>query len=151
VKPSNILVAGSAGAYTAKLTDLGLVRNVDLAGLSGITREGDARGAVPFMPPERVMDCRHATSRSDIYQAGASLYWLLTGQFAYDFERENARGDRVDPFLVILEDAIVPLQERNAELPKPLADAVGKSLARDPADRFATAKEMADALRRAAP
>ena len=42
VKPPNILVTGRPGAYVARLSDFGLMRNTDEAGLSGITRKGEA-------------------------------------------------------------------------------------------------------------
>jgi len=149
VKPPNVMVSGAPGAYVARLSDFGLLRNMDEAGLSGITRQGDVRGTVPFMPPEQVLDCRFVKAAGDIYGAGATLYWLLTGQYVYDFEARDARGEVKDPFLVILEDAVVPVRQREADVPEGVAAAIEKSLEREPEDRFGSAAEMAAALRNA--
>jgi eukaryotic-like serine/threonine-protein kinase len=147
VKPSNILVTGSPGGYTARLADFGLLRNTDEAGVSDITRQGEVRGTVPFMPPEQVLDCRFVKPAGDLYAAGATLYWLLTGELVRNFEARDRRGEVKDPFVVILEDPIVPLRQRNPSVPEPLAHAVERALAQEPEDRFATAAEMAAALR----
>lgn len=147
VKPTNIMVSGEPGGYRAWLSDFGLIRNMDEAGLSGITREGQCRGTVPFMPPEQVLESRFAKPAGDVYAAGATLYWLLTGQYAYDFEARDARGEVKDPFLVILEDPIVPLRQRDPGVPEPVARVIQSALAREPDDRPETAAEMAGALR----
>ena len=149
VKPSNIMVSGAPGSYMARLADFGLVRNIDDAGLSGITREGDVRGTVPFMPPEQVLDCRFVKPAGDIYQAGATLYYLLTGEFAHDFDAPDRHGRPKDPFNVILEDPIVPIERRNPSVPPAVRAVVEGALRHDPEDRFASAAEMAEALRSA--
>lgn len=149
VKPPNIMVTGEAGAYTAKLGDFGLMKNVDEAGLSGITRRGEIRGTVPFMPPEQVCDCRFVKPSGDIYQAGATLYWLLTGEYVYDFDAVDPRGETKDPFLVILDEPVIPIRRLNPSILQPVAQAVETSLRREPEDRFETAAEMARSLREA--
>ena len=149
VKPSNIMVSGEPGAYRARLADFGLMKNVDEAGLSGITRTGEVRGTVPFMPPEQVVDCRFVKPLGDIYQAGATLYWLLSGQHPHDFDARDARGEVKDPFLVVLEDPVIPLRGCDPSLPEDVAAVVEKALSREPEDRFASAVQMAHALRAA--
>jgi len=147
VKPTNILVTGKRGAYYARLSDFGLMKNMDEAGLSGITRQGEVRGTVPFMPPEQVLDCRMVKPAGDIYSAGATLYWLLTGQYIYDFDAKDKRGERMDPFLVILESDVISLRRRDPSVPESLARAVAVALQREPEDRYETADQMAKALR----
>lgn len=149
VKPTNILVTGEPGSYFAYLSDFGLMRNVDEAGVSGITRKGEVRGTVGFMPPEQVLDCRFVKPPGDIYQVGATLYWMLTGEYAYDFEARDPRGETKDPFVIILEDAIVPMRERNPSVPEAVAQVIETCLSREPEDRLQTAADMAVALRRA--
>jgi len=150
VKPTNILVTGKRGAYKAKLSDFGLMKNFDEAGLSGITRQGEVRGTVPFMPPEQVLDCRMVKPAGDIYGAGATLYWLLTGRYVYDFDARDKRGETKDPFLVILESDPIPIRKRSPEVPKSLARAIDIALRREPEDRYETAAQMAESLRAAA-
>jgi serine/threonine-protein kinase len=150
VKPANILVIESAGRYDARLTDFGLLRNTDEAGVTGITMEGEVRGSVPFMPPEQVMDCRFVKPAGDLYAAAATLYWLLTNEYIHDFEARDARGDVMDPYLIILDSPIIPLRQRDPSIPEPVARVVEQALASDPEDRYATAAEMSRELRSAA-
>jgi len=149
VKPPNILVTGGPGAYTARLGDFGLMKNMDEAGLSGITRKGEVRGTVPFMPPEQVIDCRKVKAEGDIYMAGATLYWLVTGQYVHDFGKKDARGETKDPFLIILDQKVVPIRKRSLSVPESVARVIHQALEREPEDRFETAAEMALALERA--
>ncbi len=149
VKPTNVLVTGEPGDYDARLGDFALMKNIDEAGLSGITRSGEVRGTVPFMPPEQIIDCRFVKPAGDIYQVGATLYWLLTGEYAHDFEARDKRGEVKDPFLVILEDPVVPVGEREPSVPQALARVVETALARAPEDRFESAGEMKATLRKA--
>jgi len=149
VKPSNILVTCQSGAYTARLADFGLLRNMDEAGVSGITVKGEVRGTLPFMPPEQVLDSRFVKPAGDLYAAGATLYWLLTGEFVHDFEARDPRGERKDPYVIILEDPITPIRKHNPAVPESLARAIERSLQPEPEDRYETAAEMARELQRA--
>jgi len=151
VKPSNIMVTGSPGTYVARLADFGLLRNMDEAGMSQITRAGEAKGTVKFMPPEQIIDCRFVKPAGDIYEAGATLYWLLTGEYVYDFKKRDRRGEQLDPFLMIIDEKIpiVPIRERDPSIPEPAAKAIETALAHDPEDRYDSAIEMARALERA--
>ena len=126
-----------------------MVKNMDEAGGSMITAEGQRRGTVPFMAPEQAIDSRSVKSAADIYAAGATLYWLLTGDFVYDFEACDARGEVKDPFLIILEDPIIPIRQRDSSVPEAIAKTIEQALERDPEDRFETAGQMARGLRRA--
>ncbi|NBR05892.1 MAG: serine/threonine protein kinase [Planctomycetes bacterium] len=79
VKPDNILV-GKNGI--AKLTDLGLVKEVSVGDLN-LTRSGRGLGTPNFMAPEQFRDAKNADIRCDIYSLGATLYTMLTGELPY--------------------------------------------------------------------
>jgi serine/threonine-protein kinase len=146
VKPSNVLVAAGA---VAKLVDFGLARSYDdVDSASGLTFEGEAKGTLPFMPPDQIIDCRRAKPAADIYSAGATLYHLLTDAYVHDFERKGGKGK--DPFLMILEDPVVPLRQRVAALPAALAAAIEKCLEKKPERRYASAAEAKAAIVKAA-
>jgi eukaryotic-like serine/threonine-protein kinase len=151
VKPSNILVTGKPGVYEALLGDFGLARNTDEAGVSNFTKKDEIRGTIPFMPPEQVLDCRFVKPAGDLYAAAASLYWMLTGAFVHDFKAVDRRGEVKDPYLIILEDPIVPLRDetRNPAIPEAVARVIETALAREPEDRPESASELALALRKA--
>lgn len=151
VKPSNILVSGKPGLYEALLSDFGLTKNTDEAGMSNFTPQGQIRGTIPFMPPEQIEDCRFVKPAGDLYAAAASLYWMLSGQFVRDFEARDRRGERRDPYDIILNEPIIPLRHksRNPSVPEPVARVIEAALAREPEDRPESASELARMLRKA--
>lgn len=140
IKPANILVSESDGRLKAQLADFGLAKNCEHAGFSGITQEGQQRGTIAFMPPEQVRDSRSVKPPADIYSTGATLYHYLTG--AYPFERSSAQ----EMLKKIVQEDAVPLSRRRPDLPQTLVDIIHRALARDPADRFASARQMGKAL-----
>jgi serine/threonine-protein kinase len=140
VKPGNLLLSRRGRKLRVKLADFGLAKNYQNAGFSGLTGVGDACGTPAFMAPEQLLDCRSAQPAADVYGAGATLYALLTGQFPHDYSTSR------DPYAVILEEPPVPLRGRCPEAPEGLEAVVGRALAREPADRFASAADMRKAL-----
>ena len=131
IKPSNLLVTTSGSEDFVKLADFGLARAYQASGMSGLTMSGEIGGTIAFMSPEQIIDFRKAQPTTDQYAAAASLYYLLCGQFIYDFPAEA--GKRL---LMILEKDPVPIQERQPDVPDGLAAAIHRGLSRDPAARF---------------
>jgi serine/threonine protein kinase len=80
VKPDNILVTRDGGV--AKLTDLGLVKDVE--GELNLTRTGRGLGTPHFMAPEQFRNAKKADVRCDVYSLGATLYCLVTGETPFD-------------------------------------------------------------------
>ena len=101
----------------------------------------DVAGTIAFMAPEQVTHLRESQPPVDLYAAGATLYWLLTGRPVYDLPRGLAKQ-----ILMVLQDAPVPIRSRRPDLPAGLAAVIGRSLAREPEQRFADAKDMRRAL-----
>ncbi len=136
IKPANLLVRRAGKKLRVKLADFGLAKNFEKSGLSGMTRSGEVRGSLPYMAPEQLLDCKSVQPAADIYSAGATLYQLLSGQTPHDFPRGQ------DPFRVLLEESPVPLGQRCPALPAAMAELVHRAMARDPAERFASAAEL---------
>jgi serine/threonine protein kinase len=146
LKPENILLTEDPYRVPiAKVADLGLAHSFEKAGLSGVTVTGLVFGTLRFMPPEQVTRYRWVDPRTDQWAAAATLYYLLTGALTRDF------SDTQDPLLTVVFGAIVPLRSRDPSLPVELAAVVDHALDREPAKRFATVAEFAEALRRAVP
>lgn len=141
VKPSNLIVSGTAGGELVKLADFGLARAFEASAISGLTLTGAVGGTPPFMPPEQVRDTRTAKPAADIYSAGATLYRLLTGRYPYPTPEH-----RHEIFKQILETDPVPIERHRPDLPPPLAAAIGRALARNPSDRFPDADAFAAAV-----
>jgi serine/threonine protein kinase len=140
VKPENILLAeGLEGAV--KVTDFGLAKSFQQAGLSGMTATGAVGGTLHFMPREQLTGFRLLRPAGDVWSMGATLYHMLTLSYPRDFVPE------LDPLQVILAGSLVPLRERDPSLPASLAAVVDRAVADDLAVRYPSAAEFRDALR----
>jgi tetratricopeptide (TPR) repeat protein/predicted Ser/Thr protein kinase len=132
IKPENILVADGV----AKVTDFGLARS---EGRSRLTQSGLIVGTVAYMAPEQVLGGT-VDARSDLYALGCVLYEALTG-------RKPLEGD--DPFTVLSQQVnVMPVAPRwhNSAIPATLDAIVMRLLAKDPAERFGSAGQVAEAL-----
>jgi serine/threonine-protein kinase len=146
IKDQNILVTGAWPSYTAKITDFGLAKSFTQSGMSGITMAGDVAGTFAYMPPEQIRDFRDVRPASDIYAMGMTAYSLLTGALALDL---SPRANVSETVKAIFEKPIIPLLRRAPEVPPAIADIVERALAKDPAQRWATAEAMRAALMQA--
>ena len=149
LSPSNILLAlapwssaGGPGALTAKVGDFGLAKAFDHAGLSGLTRTGTTAGKPWYMPRQQVVNFRDVPFAVDVWALAACLYKCLTNAYVRDFGGQ-------DHWQVILHTAPLPIRRRDPAVPEPLARVIDHALVEQPAIGFATAREFADALRRA--
>jgi serine/threonine-protein kinase len=131
VKPSNLLLAEQQGKRVVKVADFGLARAFEASRLSGLTLTGEVGGTPAFMPPEQVTHYRLVKPAADQYSAAATLYYLLTGKYAFDFPSDT--GSRL---VKLLTESPVPLRDRRPDVPAGLAAAVHKAMAREPADRY---------------
>ena len=138
VKPANILVA--AADEHVYLADFGISRAL---GAQNITRTGMFVGTVAYAAPERLQGDRGAEA-ADIYSLGCVLFETLAGQppFVRDTELETMHAHVYDPAPAVGELA--------PGAPPELEAVVERSLAKDPAQRFASAGEMAVAIAGAA-
>lgn len=140
IKPRNILLTGANARWTPKLSDFGLAKCFQTAGLSGCTLTSDAAGALPYMPREQLLDFRFVTPVSDVWSMGATIYEMLTGVPP----REHAPGR--DPLEVILGECAVPIRKRAPEIPARVAETIDRALAENPKHRYVNAAEFRDAF-----
>jgi outer membrane protein assembly factor BamB len=136
IKPSNLLLDQEG---TVWLTDFGLAKRVDEVTL---TVAGVLLGTPRYMSPEQASTVRQPIDqRTDIYSLGATLYELSTGRPAFDADTPQA----VLAQIVHAEPAS-PRQLRH-DLPRDLETIILKCLAKEPAQRYATAQELAEDFR----
>src|SRR5262249_54802625 len=143
IKESNILVAGAAPNFTAKLTDFGLAKSFTQSGMSGITMAGDMAGTFAYMPPEQIRDFRNVRPTSDIYAIGMTAYSLLGGDIALNM---GPHSDIAGTVRAIFEGQIIPLRDRAPNVPERVAEVIERALAKDPAQRWQSAAAMRNAL-----
>jgi tetratricopeptide (TPR) repeat protein len=133
IKPENVLVTGGG---TVKVMDFGLARS---EGRSRLTQPGMIVGTVAYMAPEQVLR-GEADARTDLYGLGCVLYELVAG-------RPPFTGD--DPVSIISQHLQVPPVAPhwyNAQVFPELEGIILKLLAKDPAERYASARDVLTAL-----
>ncbi len=137
VKPGNILIEKGA-EQKVKITDFGLARTADDASL---TQSGAIAGTPMYMAPEQAKGLK-LDHRSDLFSLGSVMYAMACGHLPF------RAGNTVAVLRRVVEDTPRPLQEVIAEIPDWLVAIIDKLLAKNPDDRFQTAKEVADVLGR---
>ena len=139
VKPANVFLCRYGEEYDfVKVLDFGIVGTVRESGDTSPvqTRENAPPGTPAFMAPEQAMG-PELDGRADIYATGCVAYWLLTGQFV--FTAETAMG----LLLKHAQTAPPPVSTRTSlPIPRPLDDLLLSCLAKDPADRPQSAREL---------
>jgi len=137
IKPSNLLLDAGGHVWVA---DFGLaMMQTD----PGLTLTGDLLGTVRYMSPEQALAKRVPVDhRTDIYSLGVTLYELLALEPAY-----NGR-DRQELLRQIALEEVRPLRRVRRSIPQELETIVGKAMSKNPEDRYATAQDLADDLRR---
>ena len=139
LKPENVLLAGPANARTVKLADLGVA--VHATASHRITNSGAIVGTVSYMAPEQALG-EPVDGRADLYALGVVLYELVTGRLPFTGAR---------PLEVVSQHVhapVVPPRAMRPSLPPALDAAIVRLLAKQPAQRFATAAEAKEALSR---
>ena len=136
VKPSNILLGDRDFAY---LIDFGIAR---ASGESGLTSTGMAIGTFAYMAPER-FSTGDADRRSDVYALACVFYEFLTGKQPFG-------GDSFEQQIAAHLTAEIPLPSRSGSAVSAAWDAViSRGMAKNPADRYGSAGELAAAARAA--
>jgi eukaryotic-like serine/threonine-protein kinase len=136
VKPDNILLTDDG---QAKLTDLGLVKEID-ADLN-LTRTGRGLGTPHFMAPEQFRNAKNADARCDIYSLSATLYMAITGELPFQ------SAGPLDAWMKKVKSDIAPPSELVPELPTRLDWAILRALSPDPGQRPNSCHEFIEDLK----
>jgi serine/threonine protein kinase len=137
VKPANLLLDARGQIWVA---DFGLAR---VTGDAGLTATGELLGTLRYASPEQALTRRGVVDhRSDVYSLGATLYELLTLRPLF------AGRDRRELLRQIADDEPRPPRSLEPAVPAELETILLKALRKEPADRYATAQDLADDLQR---
>jgi len=133
VSPQNVIVGVDGNA---RVIDFGIAKAVTS---EGNTTAGTIKGKVPYLAPEQ-LEGEPATKRTDIYAAAVVFWEVLAGKRLFDGEDDSEVLRQIMTMPVPVPSSI------NPSVPRAVDDVVLRAIARSPADRFATARDMALAL-----
>ena len=146
IKPSNLMITPSG---CVKVLDLGLAllssssggddRGADFA----LTDDGDIIGSVDYMAPEQWLGSHSVDRRADLYSLGCTLYHILTGAPPFADPSYDTRGKKM---MAHANDQPRPIGDPRPDTPEELATILCRLMAKRPAERYATAGEVAEAL-----
>ncbi len=135
VKPDNILVTRDG---VAKLTDLGLVKDVEAE--LNLTRTGRGLGTPHFMAPEQFRNAKAADVRCDVYSLGATLYMLVTGEIPF------ARTSPLDCWMKKIKNDFPEPRKFAPHLSDRTNWAICRAMSADPAQRPSSCREFMEDL-----
>jgi serine/threonine-protein kinase len=137
IKPENILLAEDQ----ATVADFGIARAVEVAGGEKLTGTGMAIGTPAYMSPEQAFGQDDVDGRTDVYAMGCVLFEMVAGRLPFEASTPQAL------IAQHVADTVPSLRTLNAEVPLFVDRAVSQALAKEPGQRFASPKAMAEALR----
>ncbi len=156
LKSANVFLARSSGGDLVKLLDFGISKIFPMqpdeadkgansevgSSPTWITDTGIMVGTPHYMAPEQAEESRGVDHRADLYSLGVILYEMLTGELPY-------AGTNIWNVLIkhANEEPVPPRERRpDLDIPRDLERLVLRALAKDPDDRYASAREMGEAL-----
>ncbi len=157
LKPSNVMFVRRGGRAYVKLLDLGVARILTPSGRDATT-VGRIVGSLHYASPEQVRGER-ADERSDVFGLGAILFELITACRAFIVDAQGRPAHAYKPPLRLTSNALPRVTGRILGGPRPkpsdvreglplaMDEVVARALAIDPAERYASAAELADAAR----
>jgi serine/threonine protein kinase len=137
LKPANVLLLADG---TPKITDFGLAKKLEIE--EGRTRTGAILGTPSYMAPEQAEGKKQVGPPADIYALGGILYRLLTAELPFH------AATPLDTILKVLSAEVVPPRLINSKSPRDLETICLKCLRKQPGQRYASAADLAEDLRR---
>jgi tetratricopeptide (TPR) repeat protein/tRNA A-37 threonylcarbamoyl transferase component Bud32 len=137
VKPANVLIGRDGDAL---LADFGIAKIYE--DTLQLTGEGNMVGTPAYMAPEQLQG-KSVDARTDIYALGVVLYQSLTGECPFVAETPLAVA------MMHIHNPLRPPSQLKQDIPASIERVILRAMAKNPADRFQTAEEMAEALRAA--
>lgn len=139
IKPDNVLLDKESGR--AMVTDFGIARAAESG--SRLTQTGIAVGTPAFMSPEQAMGDKEVDGRSDLYSVGVIGYLMLAGKLPFEASTTPSM------LMKHVSETPPPLRASRPDAPRVLVDILERCLAKKPQDRWDSALQLRDTLRRA--
>jgi eukaryotic-like serine/threonine-protein kinase len=135
IKPDNVMVTPDG---VAKLTDMGLVKEIDTD--LNLTRTGRGLGTPHFMAPEQFRNAKNADLRCDIYALGATLYMMVTGELPF------RSGGPLDAWMKKMHNDLLPPRKVVPSLSERIDWAIRRAMSADPEQRPTSCREFVEDL-----
>lgn len=147
IKPSNLLIQPAVGrdtleGGTLKIVDFGLALLADSNDDHITTDRHIVLGTPDYLAPEQARDLRSVDIRADLYGLGCTFYFMLTGQVPFP------GGSALEKVTRHANDEPEPIEELRPVVPPGVVAVAQKLMAKAPADRYQTPRELADAIAR---
>ncbi len=136
IKPENVMLHEGE----AMVTDFGIAKALSAAGSENLTQTGSTVGTPAYMSPEQASGESDLDGRSDLYSLGCMVYEMLAG--VPPFTGSNAQAIIMKRF----SEPPPPLRAASPAVPDSVERAIARAMERQPADRFATTLQFAQAL-----
>jgi serine/threonine-protein kinase len=140
VKPANVLVSARGGAHHAFLTDFGLAKTVGGGSSAGATAADTVLGTIDYIAPEQIESATTVDGRADVYALGCVLYHAITGEIPFP------RPSTPQKLWAHVHDSPPSMLDVDSAVPVAFQTIVRRALEKDPERRFASARDMRDAL-----
>jgi serine/threonine-protein kinase len=139
IKPDNLFVLDVDGEPFVKLLDFGVAKQTEDGGFA-MTSTGATVGTPYYMSPEQMLNAKGVDSRSDLWSLAVVAYHALTGRVPFD-------ADTIGALCIAIDRAtFVPPSALRLGLPSAVDSWFGRALARDPDQRFSSARDMTDSF-----
>ncbi len=139
LKPANVMLTDGG---LVRILDFGVAKRRGDRSRAARARSSSRYGSVAYMAPEQFVT-GDSSERTDVFALGLILYELIAG--AHAFQRAGDAPEQLARAIQFLDP--IALTTRRADVPAELAALIARALARDPADRFASAGELREGLR----
>jgi serine/threonine-protein kinase len=136
IKPDNLFLIDSAGDLFVKILDFGIAKDGGQGALH-MTLSGATMGTPHYMSPEQIVNARAVTPAADLWAVAVVAYLCLTGSFPFRAETYGGLA------IAIAKGHFPPISEKRAELAE-LDPWFERALTLDAAQRFPSARELAD-------
>jgi hypothetical protein len=143
LKPGNLFITSARGyGMIVKLLDFGISKVMQSTTKTSLTQTGTTLGTPNYMSPEQIREAKVIDQRADLYSIGVILFKMLSGRAPYE------GGPVTETILKIMEEPVPSLAEAAPDTPPALVSLVLRSMQKDPAQRFQTAHEFKEEIKK---